>query len=157
MVVLFGDHQGRLSSWFYQYKLYGKDLDERTLEELEQMYVTPFFVWTNYDSPEAQDVMLSTNFLGALTARCSNYPTTPYQDFLCRLAGELPVVQTVGYIDKEGYLTDKAEDLSQERQHLLEQYELLSFYNLFGAKKQRLSEVDQSFFSPRASTSLTSD
>lgn len=151
LVVFFGDHQGRLSSWFYEYKLYGKDLDQRTLEELEQMYVTPFFIWANYDIPEAQDVMLSTNFLGALTAKCSNYPTTGYQDFLCRVGKELPVVQTVGFIDKSGKLTDDEETLSSDQKTLLEQYKTLSFYNLFGAKKQRLPEVDKTFFSVKES------
>ena len=146
MVVFFGDHQGKLSSWFYEYKLYGKDLDERTLEELEKMYVTPFLVWTNYDSPAAKDVMLSTNFLSALTAKCSNLPTTPYQDFLCRLSRELPVVQTMGLINRSGTLTDDSEQLTAEQQKLLEEYETLSFYNLFGAKKHRLPEVDKAFF-----------
>ncbi len=151
MIVLFGDHQGKLSSWFYEYKLYNKDLDTRTLEELEKMYVTPFFVWTNYDSREAQDVMLSTNFLGALTAKCSNYPTTAYQDFLVRVSQELPVVQTMGYINRDGLLTNDSAELTQEQQTLLDEYEIMSFYNLFGVKKHRLPQVDQAFFTPKAS------
>ena len=151
MVVFFGDHQGKLSSWFYEYKLYGKDLDTRTLEELEQMYVTPFLVWTNYDSPSAKDVMLSTNFLSALTAKCSNLPTTPYQDFLCRLSRELPVVQTMGLVNRAGILTEDEEELTAEQQALLRDYETLCFYNLFGSKKHRLPEVDQSFFAPQTS------
>jgi hypothetical protein len=155
MVVFFGDHQGKLSSWFYEYKLYQKDLDQRTLEELEQMYVTPFFVWTNYDSPSAQDVMLSTNFLSALTAKCANLPTSAYQDYLCRVSAELPVVQTVGYIDREGKLTDDPDQLTPEQQKLLSDYETLSFYNLFGSKKQRIPEVDKSFFTPRGQAPLS--
>ena len=155
MVVFFGDHQGKLSSWFYEYKLYQKDLDLRTLEELEKMYVTPFFVWTNYDSPSAQDVMLSTNFLSALTAKCANLPTSAYQDYLCRVSAELPVVQTVGYIDREGKLTDDPDQLTPEQQKLLSDYETLSFYNLFGSKKQRIPEVDKSFFTPRGQAPLS--
>lgn len=149
MVVFFGDHQGKLSSWFYEYKLYGKDLDTRTLEELEQMYVTPFLVWTNYESPAAQDVMLSTNFLSALTAKCANLPTSAYQDFLCRVSEELPVVQTMGCINRSGALTEDVETLTETQQELLRDYETLCFYNLFGAKKHRLPEVDRAFFAPR--------
>jgi phosphoglycerol transferase MdoB-like AlkP superfamily enzyme len=147
MIVLFGDHQGKLSSWFYEYKLYGKDLDQRTLEELEQMYVTPFFIWTNYDSQEAQDVMLSANYLGALAAKVSNYPTTGYMDFLLNLYEELPVVQTMGYINQEGTLTDQESELTQKQQEMLSNYEILSYYNLFGYKKERIDSIDSRFFS----------
>ncbi|MCD8334042.1 MAG: LTA synthase family protein [Clostridiales bacterium] len=146
MIVLFGDHQGKLSSWFYEYKLYGKDLDERTLEELELMYVAPFFIWTNYDSEEAQDVMLSTNYLGVLAALVSNYPTTGYMDFLSDVYAELPVVQTIGYINSDGLLTDEETDLTEEQQELLSEYETLSYYNLFGCKKQRIDSIDETFF-----------
>ncbi|MCD7886764.1 MAG: LTA synthase family protein, partial [Clostridiales bacterium] len=146
MIVLFGDHQGKLSSWFYEYKLYGKDLDERTLEELELMYVAPFFIWTNYDSEEAQDVMLSTNYLGVLAALVSNYPTTGYMDFLSDVYAELPVVQTIGYINSDGLLTDEETDLTEEQQELLSEYETLSYYNLFGYKKQRIDSIDETFF-----------
>ncbi len=146
MIVLFGDHQGKLSSWFYEYKLYGKDLDDRTLEELELMYVAPFFIWTNYDSQEAQDVMLSTNYLGVLTALVSNYPTTGYMDFLTDVYAELPVVQTIGYINNDGLLTDEETDLTEEQQELLSEYETLSYYNLFGYKKQRIDSIDETFF-----------
>jgi phosphoglycerol transferase MdoB-like AlkP superfamily enzyme len=147
MIVLFGDHQGKLSSWFYEYKLYGKDLDQRTLEELEQMYVTPFFIWTNYDSQEAQDVMLSANYLGALAAKVSNYPTTGYMDFLLNLYEELPVVQTMGYINQEGTLTDQESELTQKQQEMLSNYKILSYYNLFGYKKERIDSIDSRFFS----------
>ncbi|MCD8354525.1 MAG: LTA synthase family protein, partial [Clostridiales bacterium] len=146
MIVLFGDHQGKLSSWFYEYKLYGKDLDDRTLEELELMYVAPFFIWTNYDSQEAQDVMLSTNYLGVLAALVSNYPTTGYMDFLTDVYAELPVVQTIGYINSDGLLTDEETDLTEEQQELLSQYETLSYYNLFNYKKQRIDSIDEMFF-----------
>ncbi|MCD7821344.1 MAG: LTA synthase family protein [Clostridiales bacterium] len=146
MIVLFGDHQGKLSSWFYEYKLYGKDLDERTLEELELMYVAPFFIWTNYDIDEAQDVMLSTNYLGVLAALVSNYPTTGYMDFLSDVYAELPVVQTIGYINSDGLLTDEETDLTEEQQELLSEYETLSYYNLFGYKKQRIDSIDETFF-----------
>lgn len=144
MIVLFGDHQGRLSTWFYENQLYGKSMDDLTLEELETLYVTPFFIWTNYDSTEAQDVMISSNFLGALVAKLSNYPTTGYMDFLLDLYQELPMINTQGYITSEGLLTDDVEDLTEEQQEALLQYEYLSYYNLF--TKTRNEDVDDAFF-----------
>ncbi|MCD8334041.1 MAG: LTA synthase family protein [Clostridiales bacterium] len=143
LIVFFGDHQGQLSDWFYE-KLYGKDLDDRTIAEVEQQYVVPFFIWANYDIDEAQDVMISTNYLGALLAQVSNYPTTGYMDFLSNLYEELPVVGRVGYITADGTVVEEAEDLPEETQELLAQYEMLSYYNLF----QRDEDIDNSFFLP---------
>jgi hypothetical protein len=65
------------------------------------------------------------------------------------------VVQTVGYIDREGKLTDDPDQLTPEQQKLLSDYETLSFYNLFGSKKQRIPEVDKSFFTPRGQAPLS--
>ncbi|MCD8051505.1 MAG: LTA synthase family protein [Clostridiales bacterium] len=141
LIVFFGDHQGQLSDWFYE-KLYGKDLDDRTIAEVEQQYVVPFFIWANYDIDEAQDVMISTNYLGALLAQVSNYPTTGYMDFLANLYEEIPVIGRVGYITADGTVVEDAEDLPEETQALLAQYEMLSYYNLF----QRDEDIDNSFF-----------
>ena len=145
MIVFFGDHQGKLSDWFYE-KLYGKSLEERTPGEVEQQYVVPFFIWANYDIDEAQDVMISTNYLGALLARMSNYPTAPYQDFLANLYQELPVMNRVGYITADGTVTLEKADLSEELQQKLTEYQTLSYYNLF----QRDEGLDKEFFLPKS-------
>ncbi|MCD7906487.1 MAG: hypothetical protein LUH04_02085 [Clostridium sp.] len=109
---------------------------------MEQQYVVPFFIWANYNTDEAQDVMISTNYLGALLAQASNYPTTGHMDFLANLYEEVPVIGRVGYITADGTVVEEAEDLPEETQELLAQYEMLSYYNLF----QRDEDVDNSFF-----------
>ena len=68
MIVFFGDHQPPLKNAFYE-QLYGKPLDQRTTEEVLKQYATPFFLWTNYDIQEREDVVLSPNYLGVLTAQ----------------------------------------------------------------------------------------
>ena len=141
LIVLFGDHQGNLSSTFYQ-RLYGKSLSDRTMEEIERQYVTPFLIWANYDIDEATDVMISTNYLGALTAMVSNYPLTGYQRFLAQLYQQVPVINRTGYISKEGVVTASLEDLTPEEQEWIERYSMLSYYNLF----QRDDAIDQAFF-----------
>jgi hypothetical protein len=142
LIVLFGDHQGNLSDWMYE-RMYGKTFDELNMAEVEQQYITPFFIWANYDIEEAQDVMISTNYLGALVGQVSNYPTTPYMDFLAELYESLPVVNRVGYVTAEGQVVESKEELPEDIQELLGQYETLSYYNLF----QRNEDIDQSFFS----------
>ena len=70
MIVFFGDHQPPLKNAFYE-QLYGKPLDQRTTEEVLKQYATPFFLWTNYDIQEREDVVLSPNYLGVLTAKAA--------------------------------------------------------------------------------------
>ena len=75
LVVFFGDHQPPLANAFYE-ELYGKKLSERTTEEVMQQYAVPFFLWANYDIEERQDVVISPNFLGVLTAQTAGLPLT---------------------------------------------------------------------------------
>lgn len=141
LIVLFGDHQGKLSTEFYE-RLYGKSMDALDMKEIEQQYVVPFFIWANYDMDAASDVMISTNYLGTLMAQVSGYPLTGYQRFLSRIYEELPVINRTGYVNWQGDVVSDAEQLNDEQQSLLEQYAMLSYYNLF----QRDEPIDERFF-----------
>jgi len=125
MIVFFGDHQPPLKNAFYE-ALYGKPLSQRTTEEILQQYATPFFIWTNYDSEEADGVILSPNYLGMLTAQTAGLPMTGYMNFLAQLYQELPVITPVGMITADGeYL--KKEELSERQQEWLWRYEMLNY------------------------------
>ena len=64
-IVFFGDHQPSLNNNFYQ-SMNGKGLSGLTLDELQELFTVPFFVWTNYDS-ESKDVELtSLNYLSTM-------------------------------------------------------------------------------------------
>lgn len=141
MIVLFGDHQGKLTTAFYE-QLFGKNTDNLTVEESQIEYITPFMIWTNYDSQEAEDVMISTNYLGTLTAKAANLPLTDYMKFLENLYEEIPVINTNGYITPDGTMTEDSEELTEEQQKLLKQYQSLAYCNLFS----RFEEIDKSFF-----------
>ena len=97
MIVFFGDHQPPLKNAFYE-QLYGKPLDQRTTEEVLKQYATPFFLWTNYDIQEREDVVLSPNYLGVPTAKAAGLPLTGFMSFLSQLFEELPVITPVGII-----------------------------------------------------------
>ena len=125
MVVFFGDHQPPLKNAFYEL-LYGKKLSERTTQEVLKQYATPFFIWTNYDIQEQEDVVISPNFLGVLTAQLAGLPLTGYMNFLTQLYEELPVITPVGLMTAQGEcLTEK--ELSAEQQELLATYEILNY------------------------------
>ena len=125
MIVFFGDHQPPLKKAFYE-QLYGKPLDQRTTEEVLKQYATPFFLWANYDIPEQEDVVLSPNYLGVLTAKAAGLPQTGFMEFLSQLYEELPVITPVGLITGDGQAV-KREELTKEQQEWLLTYETLNY------------------------------
>lgn len=125
MIVFFGDHQPPLKNAFYE-QLYGKPLDQRTTEEVLKQYATPFFLWTNYDIQEREDVVLSPNYLGVLTAQAAGLPLTGFMNFLSQLYEELPVITPVGLITGDGQVV-KREELTGEQQEWLLAYETLNY------------------------------
>lgn len=126
LIVFFGDHQPSLSDEFYE-TLYGKKLSQRTTQEVLEQYAVPFFLWANYDIPEQQDVSISSNFLGLLTAKMSGLPLTGWLNFLSDLHEHIPVITPVGYITADGTVVKDADQLSPEQQEWLSKYEMLAY------------------------------
>lgn len=125
MIVFFGDHQPPLKNAFYEV-LYGKKLSERTTEEVLQQYAVPFFIWANYEIEQRQDVILSPNYLGVLTARTAGLPMTGYMNFLSQMYEHLPVITPVGFITAEGECLER-EKLSAELRQWVDTYEILNY------------------------------
>ncbi|NBI09482.1 LTA synthase family protein [Colidextribacter sp. OB.20] len=125
LVVFFGDHQPPLTNAFYE-ALYGKKLSERTTEEVMRQYAVPFFIWANYDIEERQDVVISPNFLGVLTAQTAGLPLTGYMEFLSELYEVMPAVTPVGFVTADGQFLKKSE-LSEEQKDWLWKYEVLNY------------------------------
>ncbi|RKI67634.1 LTA synthase family protein [bacterium 1xD42-67] len=125
LVVFFGDHQPPLTNAFYE-KLYGKKLSERTTEEVMEQYAVPFFIWANYDIPEMRDVVVSPNYLGAITAKAAGLPTTGYMEFLLELYEVLPAITPVGFVTGDGQFRSKSE-LDEVQRDWLWKYEVLNY------------------------------
>ena len=130
LVVFFGDHQPPLTNAFYE-ELFGKKLSERTTEEVMRQYAVPFFIWANYDIEERRDVVVSPNYLGALTAQMAGLPLTGYMNFLLQMYEELPAVTPVGFVTAEGQFLSKAE-LDEAQQDWLWRYEVLNYCGMVG-------------------------
>ncbi len=143
MIVFFGDHQPPLGNTFFE-TLYGKKLDERDPEEVQQAYETPFFIWANYDIPERDDVHISSNYLGVLAAEAAGLPLTGYQQLLSRLMDVLPVAGTAGYVTADSQVTQEVEELPGYVQSLYHEYELAAYNHLFDEKHH-----PENFFSLR--------
>ena len=125
LVVFFGDHQPPLKNAFYEV-LYGKKLSERTTEEVMQQYAVPFFIWANYDIEEQEDVVISPNYLGVLTAQMAGLPLTGYMNFLSQMYEVLPAITPVGFVTADGQFVEE-EELNEEQQAWLDTYEILNY------------------------------
>ena len=130
MIVFFGDHQPPLGNDFYE-ELYEKELDDRTAEEVMQQYAAPFFIWANYDLPEAEDIVISSNYLGVLAAHLAGCELTEYQTMLLELMEALPVCTTAGFLTADGQLYAQAEELPENILELYENYRLMAYNHLF--------------------------
>jgi len=125
LVVMYGDHQPPLKNAFYE-ELYGKKMSERTTEEVLQQYAVPFFIWANYDIEERDDVVVSPNYLGVLTAQVSGLPLTGFMNFLAQMYEEMPAITPVGIVTDNGqFLTE--EELDAEKRKWLYNYEVLNY------------------------------
>ena len=153
MIVFFGDHQPPLGNKFYT-SLYGKKLDSRTTEEVLEQYTTPFFIWTNYDIPEQDNVIISANYLGLLAMKTANMPLTGYQKFLDDMHEELPVFSNIAAIDKDGNIIprDSIDSFTSEQQEFIRCYNYLNYYNLFDRDE---SETDGFFYLDTTQTANT--
>ena len=144
MIVFFGDHQPSLGNEFYE-QLYGKPLDDRTTGEVLQQYEVPFFIWANYDIPEAEGLRISANYLSTLTRQLAGFPLSGYDTLLGQLMEVLPVATTVGFVAQDGLITDKVEALPAGTRALYEDYRLMAYNYIFDENHH-----PENFYSPPA-------
>ena len=125
LIVFFGDHQPPLTNAFYE-QLYGKKLSQRTTQEVLQQYAVPFFIWANYDIEKQENVVISPNYLGVLTAQVAGLPLTGFMEFLAQMYEELPAITPVGFVTGDGEFLEE-EQLSDSQKEWLRQYEILNY------------------------------
>ena len=75
---------------------------------------------------------IGTSFLGVLASQMAGYPQTGYMKFLSMLGETFTAITPNGYVLADGTMVENREDLGEEEQALLDQYEYLQYYNLFG-------------------------
>jgi hypothetical protein len=113
--------------------LFGKNLSELTFEEMQDRYVTPFVIWTNYDIEEKQDVVMSSNYFGSYVMECAGADLSVYNRFLLDTMEEIPVIGIGGIKTKEGewYLWN---NLPEKYANVINAYKILQYNNVFDRK-----------------------
>ena len=135
MILLFGDHQPQVATNFYTDVL---GIDPPT-ELAQKKQMVPFFLWANYDIPEAEGVELSLNYLSALLMDTARLPMTGYQKYLLELWQTAPVINTVGVRGADGTWYGENEALPADLEEAVDGYQLLLYNNIFD-KSDRLAD-----------------
>ncbi len=134
-IIFFGDHQPSLNRNFYEI-LNGKGLSGLTTEELQALYTVPFFIWTNYDTPEETVEITSLNFLSTMALERAGIDLPPYNQFMADLMEVVPAINARGYysLEKGKYL--HLEDALGNELEWIMKYESLQYNGLFDSKNK---------------------
>ena len=136
VVVMFGDHQPKLTEEFYR-AVFGKSTGELSQSESVCLYTVPYVIWANYDIEEGTE-NFSVNYLSSKLLDVIGFPKTGFQKFLCDAEKQLPVVTRNFFSDDGVRFTGRKEELSGEAQSILSLYGAAQ-YN--GLKENRLREL----------------
>lgn len=135
VIVFFGDHQPNLDENFYQ-ELKGKPLKDWTVEELQQRYVTPYVIWSNYkltgQSDKAEDI--SVNYLQETLLNRIGLQTTAYDDYEKEMQKQYPIIDIKGIRDKDGNYTTLEQALNSNK--TLQDYQMVLYNNMFDTKRR---------------------
>lgn len=132
VICMFGDHQPNIETEFVAETLGVDNLSNLTIEQEQSRHVTPFYIWANYDIEEKEIEKLSANYLSSLVLDTAGVKLTEYNKYLLELSETLPVINTVGYIDKDGNYY-KWSDVSPYTE-LLNEYEKLQYNCIFDSE-----------------------
>lgn len=128
IILFFGDHQPP----YFEDKFWETIMEDPTNETTK--YITPFFLWANYDIEEKYIDKISLNYLSILLMDTAGLNTTAYMNFLRNMQTEIPVITGNGYIDNEdNYYTFDSESKYSD---LINKYELLQYNNVFDYKNR---------------------
>lgn len=102
VICMFGDHHPTVEKEFIAEIMGIKSLSSLSIRQNQLRHATPFFIWANYDIEEEYIEQISVNYLSSMVLKTAGLELTRYNKYLLDLAKELPVIDTVGYIDKDG-------------------------------------------------------
>ena len=136
VICMFGDHQPSIETSFIAETLGVKDLSGLTLEQEQKRHVTPFIIWANYDIQEETIDKMSSNYLSSYVLKVAGVKLTEYNKYLLNLYKQLPVIDTVGYIDAENnYYNWQSQTKYSE---ILSEYEKIQYNNIFDSENKSL-------------------
>lgn len=108
-------------------KLYGHSLKELSSEEEEKRYMTPYLIWSNYDTGiQKERKNTSANFLGTLLLNASGILENPFYEYIYSMQQEITEMNRDYYRTKDGVLHKSDED-----DEWLKEYQDMQYYEMF--------------------------
>ena len=141
VIVMFGDHWPRLNNEFLD-TITEQDTSAGELEKSQDRYETPYLIWANYDIDAEEGGKLSANYLSTMLLETAGVPLNSYYSFLGGLSEELPVMNSIGYIDAEDDYVGSDTELDEKTQQDLKNYEQLQYELLFGKNEESRTFFD---------------
>ncbi len=102
VILFFGDHQPADIVVQSLYTAAGADINDLTDQQRSQRYVTPFYLWSNYDLPTGDAGSLSANYLASFLLRTLGLPLTAQQLYQQELIQKYPVLTANFFLDSSG-------------------------------------------------------
>lgn len=137
VICFFGDHLPSLKDGFYE-MLFGADTASLEPEQMQKLYMTDFFIWTNYDVNMPDVEHISLNYLSTLVMQVAGIPLTEYQLFLTNIYERFPIITTVGIVDGAGNYVGGTDVVTST--DVWNYYNVLEYNNVFG-EDERYSVV----------------
>ena len=133
MIVFFGDHQPSFASELV--KTYYPD--KTTQEQRLIGSATPFIIWTNYDSPSEEDIVVSPSILGAMVAQQAGFdlPALPNL-IMSRIYPKISVAHEAGVVSRENGTIYDIDHLPENLQTEWDKWQKLCYYYLFDFQTQ---------------------
>ncbi|MBQ5841512.1 MAG: LTA synthase family protein [Clostridia bacterium] len=138
VICIFGDHQPSVETNYILELLGAKSLYSLTPEQEQSRYITPFYIWANYDIPEQTIDRLSVNYLSSLVMQTAGVEMPAFNRYLLKLSETLPVISTVGTVDAEGIFYPTGTNTPHDA--LLADYEKIA-YNYIHDQKHRVDSL----------------
>ena len=129
-IVFFGDHQPSLDEYFYRY-LNGKGMSGLTMDELENFFKVPFFIWTNYDTDATTIDCTSLNYLSTLTLERANIELPAYNKFLTEMMKTVPAINSRGYYSETTKQFEHLENAIGDEAKWIKNYNILEYNSMF--------------------------
>ena len=106
------------------------------IEQTENYYKVPFFIWTNYEQPEQEVELTSLNFLSEYTLEQAGITLTPYEKFLKDFREHIPAINSVGYYSKTVCGFRKLSEATGEEAEWIQKYRILQYNSMFDSKNR---------------------
>ena len=125
VVVMFGDHFPMIQGEMWNSIV----LDDKDAEEIERIkYSPPYIIHANYDiDMSIIPDYLSVNYLASNILKVCGLKMTAYDNYLLNMEEEIPALNVLGLLTKEGKWYEYSEGYPDEYQDKLNEYNILQY------------------------------